>query len=111
MRGFRDILRTSCKGMMRRGGDSGGIFKGGRREGETQYVLPRPPFFGGLGSLWRHKDPQAPTLNEANNPKKLKRSLSNHKTLYDKKKTLVQQKHLRWGKKVNIYIQILKHHA
>jgi hypothetical protein len=37
--------------MMRRGGVSGGIFKGGRRGGETQYVLPRPPLkaFRGVG--------------------------------------------------------------
>ena len=35
-------------GMMRRGGVSGGIFKGGRRGGDTQYVLPRPP----LNRLW-----------------------------------------------------------
>jgi len=51
MRGFRDILRTAGTTLGRGGGDSGGIFKGGRRGGETQYVLPRPPLnaFRGVG--------------------------------------------------------------
>ena len=42
MRGFRDILRTSCK-----------------VNDATRW---------GLGSLWRHKDPQAPALKGTEKP-------------------------------------------
>jgi hypothetical protein len=67
MRGFRDILQTSSARSDTRRWGIGGIFKGGRRGGETQYALPRPPLncLLGFGVFWQRKRPQEqPTLRK-----------------------------------------------
>ncbi len=64
-------MRTAGTAIGRGGGDSGGIFKGGRRGGETQCVVPRPPLnaFRGVGEpLCEQRSLTAPAKNEARNP-------------------------------------------
>jgi len=74
MRVLREILRTAGTKIGRGGGDSGGIFKGGRRGGETQCVLPRPPLntFRGVGEpLCVQRSLTAPAIKGANQNDKL----------------------------------------
>ena len=57
---------------VRNGREGGlGILKGGSMGGREDVTRPFPrrllSRFGGLGSLWRDKDPQAPALNGARN--------------------------------------------